>query len=260
MVSQRARGVSIGINVNPDKYCNFKCVYCEVDRDHASPDITVDLDVMSAELKGALERVVGNRLGELPEFSGLPSELLTLKEIALSGDGEPTLSPQFESVLHDVLCVRARGTMPFFKIVIITNTAGLTLPGIRQALRLLNRADEVWVKLDAGTQEYMNRVNGPDITIDAVTENILSIARERPVVVQSLFSSIGGEEPSEGEIAKYVERLKDLKDRGAQISLVQIYSAHRPPHLAECKHLPLKTLMAIAKQVRSVCGLKAEVF
>src|SRR3954463_13535858 len=49
VISQRARGLSVGVNVNPDKTCNFDCTYCEVNRDLPAQDQTVDLDVLARE-------------------------------------------------------------------------------------------------------------------------------------------------------------------------------------------------------------------
>ncbi|SPE51111.1 Radical SAM domain protein [Verrucomicrobia bacterium] len=260
VVSQRARGLSIGINMNPDKHCNFDCVYCEVNRAEVAPDSGIDLPTMAAELEALLHKVQANQIRELPGFSHLPEELLELKEVALSGDGEPTLSAQFKEIVGEVVELRRHEAVPFFKIVLITNTTGLPLQDVRKGLRLLTSGDEIWVKLEAGTQKYMDKVNVPDITLRKVMANILSVARERPVVVQSLFPLISGEEPSEQEIEKYVHRLQELKAAGAQIAAVQVYSAHRPPHLPNCSHLPLASLSRIARRIRTATGLKAEVF
>lgn len=258
-ISQRAHGLSIGINLTPDKKCNFDCVYCEVNRDEPGISGPVDLGVMSAELASLLERVRRNELRELEWFRNVPSEFLELKEVALSGHGEPTLCPNFAEVVEEVVHLRAKQLRPF-KIVLITNTTGLDLPAVQRGLRLFRAMDEVWVKLDAGTQAYMNRVNRPDITLQRVLENILTLGRKRPVVIQSLFPQIGGEEPSPEEIEQYAQRLLELKTAGANIALVQIYSAHRPPHRPDCAHLPLRTLSSIARRVREVAGLRAEVF
>ena len=258
VVSQRAKGLSIGINLNPDKSCNFKCVYCEVNRDIPGLDAKVHLAVMASELETMLKLVREGRVRELNEFAHFPPELLELKEVALSGDGEPTLSPQFNDIVGEVIRVRSRGR--FFKIVLITNTAGLARPQVREGVDRLTGEDEIWVKLEAGTQEYMDRVNVGDLKLREVMANILVIARERPVVIQSLFPMVRGEEPSEAEIDQYVHRLEELKAAGARISMVQIYSAHRPPHNPLCEHLPLATLSSIARKVRAATGLHAEVF
>jgi hypothetical protein len=86
------------------------------------------------------------------------------------------------------------------------------------------------------------------------------VARQRPVVIQSLFPAINGEPPPASEIKQYAPRLKELKEAGAEISLVQIYSATRPMAGARYRHLPLKSLSQIAKRVRRVAGLRAEIF
>jgi len=106
----------------------------------------------------------------------------------------------------------------------------------------------------------MNRLNQPDCSIEKTLGSILALARCRPVIIQSLFPSINRTAPPASEIEAYVQRLRALKDAGAQISLVQIYSARRPTPHSECGHLPLRTLSAIAQRVREAAGLKAEVF
>ncbi len=260
VISQRARGLSIGINLNPDKRCNFDCAYCEVNRDTPGRERKVDLRVMAEELESLLKLVQEKRVRELPGFRNMPEELLELKEVALSGNGEPTLCPDFAEVVREIFYIRSTGRYRFFKIVLITNTTGLDLPEVKRGLKLLSADDEVWVKLDAGTQDYMNVVNRSDTPLWRVLDNILAIAKERPVVVQSLFPLINGQQPPAEEIEEYAARLKELKIAGAQISMVQVYSAHRPPHRPNCEHLPLKSLSQIARRVREVAGLKAEVF
>jgi hypothetical protein len=124
----------------------------------------------------------------------------------------------------------------------------------------LSPGDELWAKLEAGTQEYQNRISGCGVPLEKILANILLVARRRPVVIQSLFPEINGEEPPDEEINEYAIRLRELKRAGAQISLVQIYSATRPMARAGCSHLPLRTLSEIAQTVRRVSGLRAEVF
>lgn len=260
VISQRARGLSIGINLNPDKCCNFDCAYCEINRELPGRDSRVDLDVLAAELENLLSLTLAQRLRELPYFQTVPTELLELEGVALSGEGEPTLSPQFGEIVREAVHVRSSGRFPFFKLVLITNTVGLDLPEVRQGLQLLTSRDEIWAKLDAGTQEYMDRVNRTSVSLQKVLANILLIGRERHIIIQSLFPLLNGQEPSAEEIEFYISHLHQLKNDGAQISLVQVYSAHRPSHHPECGHLPLKSLSRIAQRVRECTGIPAEVF
>jgi wyosine [tRNA(Phe)-imidazoG37] synthetase (radical SAM superfamily) len=261
VISQRARGLSIGVNMNPDKFCNFGCAYCEVNRESPSRDSKVDTEVMAGELEELLTMAYQHKLRELPYFSTVPEELMDLKEVALSGDGEPTLCEGFEEIVREVVHIRSRRQFPFFKIVLITNTSGLDRPEVRSGIKHLTSEDEIWAKLDGGTQEYMDRVNGSrDVTLHKVMHNILLVGRERPVVIQSLFPLIGGLEPATEEIEEYVQRLNELKSGGAKISLVQVFSAHRAPTRPNCAHVPLKCLSRIAHRVREATRLPAEVF
>jgi wyosine [tRNA(Phe)-imidazoG37] synthetase (radical SAM superfamily) len=260
VVSPRARGLSIGINMNPDKRCDFDCVYCEVNRQVPGRDRELEVDVLSVELEQTLKMAYQGRLRQVPLYRNLPDELLQLRHVALSGDGEPTLCPRFAEAAQAVAHVRARGHFPFFKMVLITNATWLDLPQVQLGLKSFTKQDEIWAKLDAGTQAYMNKVNRPGVTIDKILSNILLLGRQRSVVIQSLFQMHSGMEPPEEEVHQYVERLRELKHNGAQISLVQIYSATRPSSRAPCDHLPLKALSRIAQKVRQIAGLNAEVF
>ncbi len=260
VISPRARGLSLGVNMNPDQHCDFDCVYCEVDRRTPPRELALDVDAMGDELRRTLTFVHQGRLRERPAYQALPDELLQLRHVALSGDGEPTLTPNFTEAVQAVVRVRALGGYPFFKIVLITNATGLDRPQVQEGLKHLTKSDEVWAKLDGGTQAFLNKVNRGNVSLEKVLKNILSLARQRPVVIQSLFPAINGEEPPLEEIEQFARRLKELKADGAQISLVQIYSAARPMSHAECGHLPLKTLSQIAQNVRQATGLKAEVF
>jgi wyosine [tRNA(Phe)-imidazoG37] synthetase (radical SAM superfamily) len=215
---------------------------------------------MAAELKTTLAFVRSGRLRERPWGRLLPDELLQMRHLTLSGDGEPTLCPNFEEALQSIIHVRALMGFPFFKLVLITNGSGLDLPPIQAGLRRFTHSDEVWVKLDGGTQAYLNKVNRSEVPLEKIMANALLVGRQRPIVIQSLFPSINGEEPPLEEIEQYARRLKELKREGAQISLVQIYSATRPTPNSESGHLPLKILSRIAHTVRQVTGLRAEVF
>ena len=261
VISPRARGLTLGVNMNPDKRCNFDCLYCEVDRATLPAQSALDVGVVASELQRALAHVLQGRLREHPQYQSLSDDLLQLRHVALSGDGEPTLSPQFAEVVQAVVHIRALGGFPFFKIVLLTNGTGLDRAQVQESLKRFTKSDEIWVKLDGGTQEYLDKVcRLKDVTLGKIMSNILHLARQRPVVIQSLFPAINGEEPSAEDIEQFAHRLKELKSDGAQISLVQIYSANRPMSHNECGHLPLKTLSQIAQVVRQVSGLRAEVF
>ena len=260
VISPRARGLSIGVNFNPDQQCNFDCIYCEVDRRRPAGKKSLEVGVMIAELRHALEMISSGKIRQDPHYARLPESLLCLRHVTLSGDGEPTLCPNFAEAVAAILHLRATGLFPFFKLVLVTNATGLDARHVAPSVKRLDSSDEVWVKLDAGSEDYFQKVNRPQVPLSKVMVNITMLGRVRPVVIQSLFPSIDGREPAEEEIKQYLARLLELKAAGTMISLVQVYSATRPVGNPCCGHLPLHSLFRIAKLIRSETGLKAEVF
>jgi wyosine [tRNA(Phe)-imidazoG37] synthetase (radical SAM superfamily) len=260
VISPRARGLSIGINMNPDKRCNFDCIYCEVNHQTAPLERDLDVYVMAEELQRTLLLISSGAIRARCPYRSLSNELLQLRHVAFSGDGEPTLCPDFDGAVEEVVHVRARRSHPFFKLVLITNGTGLDLAPVREGLRYFTAEDEVWIKLEAGTQAYMDRVNRSEVPLERVLQNTLNLARQRPVIIQSLFPLIAGEEPLPEEVDQYIQRLAELKDGGACISMVQIYSATRPATHPDCGHMPLKSLSHIRHRIKTEVGLRAEVF
>jgi wyosine [tRNA(Phe)-imidazoG37] synthetase (radical SAM superfamily) len=260
VTSARARGLSIGLNMNPDKFCNFDCVYCEVNRAVSPVEHELDVCVMAAELEKTLLLIQSGAIRRVAGYGALSSDLLRLRHVAFSGDGEPTLCGRFAQAVQAVVHVRARGLYSFFKLVLITNGTWLELERVQEGLQYFIREDEIWIKLDAGTQEYMDRVNRSEVPLDKVLENACRVGRKHPIVVQSLFPLIAEQEPPEEEIDEYIHRLVELKNSGAMISLVQIYSATRPTAYSDCGHIPLQSLAHICRRIKTETGLKAEVF
>ena len=202
----------------------------------------------------------GGRLRERPWYRTLPDELLQLRHVALSGDGEPTLSPKFAEAVQAMVHIRALGGFPF-KLVLVTNGTGLDLPHVQRGLRYFTKSDEIWAKLDGGTQAYVNKVNRSDIPLEKILSSILTLGRQRPVVVQSLFPAINTEEPPLEEIEQYTRRLLEAqKCRGRHLAGANLFRQSPFPSSRKLPHLPLKVLSRIAQTVRQTAGLKAEVF
>src|SRR5215213_8570399 len=120
-ISPRARGLSIGVNLNPDRRCNFNCIYCDVDRTLPVTETELDLDVVAEELHRTLNYVYAGGLAMHPRYAGLSPDLLRPRHVTLSGDGEPTLCPQFLEIVQTIVHVRAMARVPFFKMILITN-------------------------------------------------------------------------------------------------------------------------------------------
>lgn len=258
VVSRRSRGLSVGVNLNPDGACNFDCIYCSVDRKTPRPVRGVDLAVLERELRQLVE--ARDRLFEEPEFREVPPALRRLNDIAFSGDGEPTAVAVFPQAARLVAAVREDYRLHDSKIVIITNTCYLAWPAVAETLAFLDAHNlEIWAKLDAGTEEYFRLVNRPNIPLQHVLDNILAAARVRPVVLQSLFMRVRGEPPPAAEIAAYVRRLRRLQDEGGRIALVQVYTVARRPAEDYVSPLTPQELRGIADMIGQV-GVRVAVF
>lgn len=263
VLSSRARGLSIGVNLNPDQYCNFDCCYCEVSRAPAGTGTgpaSVNAQAVAAELTEALAQVNAGTLLRTGQFSALPPETVRLAHVAISGDGEPTLCPNFSEAIESIVHLRAAGITPYFKLVLLTNGTCFDQPAVRSGLRLFTRADEIWVKLDVGTQAAMERINRSSVPLERVLRNIVELGRQRPLVIQSMFVEVDGVLPDRAELVEFGKRLLELKESGVRISFVQVYSATRPHHSKLCRHLSLRVLSEVAGAVHQMTGLRVEVF
>ena len=259
VVSRRSRGISIGINMNPDKFCNFDCVYCQVDR--TTPGIAPDIDVaiLEVELRAMLDLYQSGQLQEHPIFKETSRSLLHLTDVALSGDGEPTICKNFTQVCECVNRVRREPWCPKFKLVLITNATGLHRPEVQRGLEFFSDKDEIWAKLDAGTDDYFQKIDRTGLKLEPILNNLLMEGRKRPVIIQSLFLEYQGQGPDDAEIRAYLDRLAWLQRQGCRIQLVQVYSIARPPAESAATPLGKERLEAIAARVRAL-GLEAEVY
>ena len=103
VLSRRSHGISIGLNVNPDKVCNFDCIYCQVDRSVPAAVTRFDLVVAEEELRAMLDVDFSKH----PPFDALPKEQLRINDIALSGDAEPTTLKNFSATIEMIEIGRA---------------------------------------------------------------------------------------------------------------------------------------------------------
>lgn len=258
VISRRSRGLSIGVNLNPDKACNFDCIYCCVDRTVPSSVTDVDMSVLEAELDQMLTWAASGALFTVAPFDQTPAELRRLNDIAFSGDGEPTAFAGFSSACELAARLLDKHKAHEAKIVVITNATLFHRPAVAAALDFLDTHNgEIWAKLDAGSEPYYRLVERTSIPLSRVIANIATAGRKRPLVIQSLFMRIDSAGPDEAEISAYVQRLKDLLDGGCRIRLVQVYTVARQTAEANVTPLPDQALDDIARRVAEL-GVNAE--
>ncbi len=258
VVSRRSGGVSIGVNLNPDKVCNFDCIYCQVDRRSESETRFVETDQLFDELGDLLNLASSGQLFEHPSFQDTPESLRRLNDIAFSGDGEPTTYRNFDELMKLSAELKANRKLDQVKMVLITNASMFHREHVQAGLKTLDENQgEIWAKLDAGTESYFQLIDRTKTPLDRVLDNILLAAKIRPVVIQSLFMRVNGEPPSESEIDAYCRRLSNIVEQGGQISLVQVYTIARRPAESFVTPLADSQVNGIVEQVRSMTGLRS---
>ncbi len=258
VISRRSRGLSIGVNLNPDGACNFDCVYCCVDRTAPRVGGRIDLTLLETELRSVVE--MRERLFEEPEFSSVPAPYRRLNDIAFSGDGEPTAVPSFPKAVDVAVRVRRDFNLSDVKIVVITDACYLMRANVLEALAVLDANNgEIWAKLDAGTDAHFKQVNRGNVSLPFVVDNILSAARVRPIVIQAMFLRMHGEPPAASEVDAWVARLSDIRGKGGQIKHVQVYTVARQTTESYVTPLTADELGGIAARARDA-GFDTELY
>ena len=261
VVSRRSGGVSIGINLT--NRCNFSCVYCQVlgslDETGGNGSAKVDLEVLENELRSVVELVQSGELFEDEWFQQTPPEKRRLNDIAFSGDGEPTLSPVFGEAVKIAVNVRAELCIPETKLVLITNATAFHVKQIAQAVEsLMKNGGEIWAKLDAGSEGVYEKMSRSRVPFSQIVENIIETSRRFPIVLQTLFCSMNGIEPTEDELRDYIELLRKILECGGQIEKVQIYTVARNTPDPTVLPLSMEKMKAIAEQIRNTTRLDVE--
>ncbi|MDR2704505.1 MAG: radical SAM protein, partial [Planctomycetaceae bacterium] len=257
-------GLSIGVNLSPAAQCNFSCVYCQVlaenqenstrNGNSATP---IDSDLLETELRQLIGMVNDGSLFRNTWLSRTPLEKRELRDIAFSGDGEPTLSPQFPEIVQRVADIRREICTETTKIVLITNASTLHREPVINTLKtLLANNGEIWAKLDAGTADYFRTVSRSSIPYEKILTNLKEFSQTNPVVIQSCFALLHNKEPDNEEIRQYAERLKLL----GQVQRVQIYTVARLAPESWVLPLSNEQLDKITETVREITGLQVDSF
>jgi wyosine [tRNA(Phe)-imidazoG37] synthetase (radical SAM superfamily) len=225
-----------------------------VDRSTPGGPSRVDVDALRGELEDLLRRA-GDELWSSSPFDTVAPGLRRVADIAFAGDGEPTTPPEFPDAARAAREARDR-LAPGVPLRLLTNATLFHKERVRAALA---EFDELWCKLDAGTEEYFQRVDGTRLPFGRILDNLLLVARERPIVVQSLFPAFDGAPPGDEEIAAWVERLREITARGGRVDHVQVYTVARAPSDPRCGPVDADRLEAIAAAARAA-GLDAAAY
>lgn len=252
VVSRRAGGVSVGINLNPNNACNWRCVYCQVPNLQRGAAPPIDVDQLEAELRGFLGQAQRQQWLE----SHVEEPYRRIVDVAFSGNGEPTTSHQLDEIVARVLAVLEAEGLGALNQVLITNGSMMHRADVQRAVGRLGRAGgEVWFKLDSATAEGRRAINDAASSPQQARENLRTCAALCRTRIQTCVVAIDQEPPSEAEQAAYLTLLSEELAAGTPIADVLLYGMARPPQQPgseRLSRLPQVWLERFADRIRAV--------
>ncbi|NOT31147.1 MAG: radical SAM protein [Planctomycetes bacterium] len=260
VVSRRAEGVSLGVNLNPNNACNWRCVYCQVPGLVRGRAPEIDLALLERELRGLLGEIVrGDWLAR-----HAPEGARRLVDVAFSGNGEPTSSPQFRAALE--LARSALGELGLLgrvKLVLITNGSLVHQKDVQAGLRVLAGAHgELWFKLDSATDAGMRALNDVAPGMARVRANLRSACELAPTWIQTCVLALSGAPPGADELGAYEDFLRAHLRESTPPRGILLYGIARPSHQPEAPELtrlPAAWLERRAERLRTL-GLEVRVY
>ena len=245
-IHSRRLGVSLGVNLMPDdgKVCSFDCLYCEAGFNAQGAGTTglPPRDRVRAQLEAKLRRMHadGDRLDV----------------ITFSGNGEPTLHPDFPLIIEDTLALRDK-FYPEAKVSVLTNSTMVFKPEVAEALK---KADNNILKLDSAiesTMRLIDRPNSPEFTVDRVVEALRRF--EGTGIIQTMMlrgehDGVAVDNTTEAEIEALIEAYRRIKPRE-----IMLYSLDRSTPEERLVKVEKEELAAIGKRIEEVTGIDVQV-
>jgi wyosine [tRNA(Phe)-imidazoG37] synthetase (radical SAM superfamily) len=252
VISRRAGGVSVGINLNTNNACNWRCIYCQVPdlRRGGAPE--VDLEKLAGELRGFLRELLQ---GDFMQRR-VPAEARRLNDIALSGNGEPTSAREFAQVVDLIGTIMAEfDLIGKIKLVLITNGSLIQRAKVKEGLRkMADLGGEVWFKLDSATANGMRRINRTRQTVEKMHDNLRMAALLCPTWLQTCVFKFDGQPPAEAERKAYLKFIGRLKAEEVPLRGVLLYGLARPsmqPEAARLSALPQVWMLNFAAEIEA---------
>lgn len=253
VVSRRAGGVSVGINLNIDNACNWRCIYCQVPNLTRGTAPPVNLALLEQELRGFLRELLH---GDFMRRR-VPEGARRINDIALSGNGEPTSAEEFAQVVELIAKLKQELALPAdIKLVLITNGSLIYRDNVQRGLRQMAQLNgEVWFKLDRASEAGMQRINDTRMSLGKVRENLVTAITLCPTWLQTCWFALDDTVPDAQDENDYLEFLASLLRDGIKPQGVLLYSLARPSLQAEAPRLTVLTMPqmeAFAARIRAL--------
>ena len=232
VISRRAGGLSIGVNLNVNNACNWQCIYCEIPNLTRGTPPPIKLDLLEQELRFFLHEIVH---GDYME-KNVSVEDRHLKDIAFSGNGEPTSSEEFPEVILIVKKILEEfNLLHKIKIRLITNGSLMHKASVIKAVEMLKEMNgEVWFKVDSATEDSIKTINQVNLKPHQILERLRNSINVCPTFIQTCIFTIDGKGPSEKDIDAYLQLVSEVK---TNIQGVHLYGLARPSLQPQAKSL-----------------------
>jgi len=236
VISRRSGGLSIGINLNPNNACNWRCIYCQVPDLIRGSSPKIELQQLKDELDSFLNDVIN---GDFYDHYDVAENLRTIKDIAISGNGESTSAAEFDQIIELITqSIKHFNLHNKIKLILITNGSLAHKKVVKSGLSVMNKINgEVWFKLDSATDIGLKTINNAGLSVDKVKENLKTMSALCPTWIQTCVFKLDGELPSVNERECYLQFLSWLKEEGIRIKGVLLYGLARPSMQKEAPRL-----------------------
>ncbi len=236
VISRRSGGLSIGLNLNPNNACNWRCIYCQVPDLIRGSSPEIDLQQLQKELNEFLNDVI---YGDFYDRYEVAEDLRTIKDIAISGNGESTSAAEFDQIVKLIgQSVAKFALQDKIKLVLITNGSLAQKEVVQSGLETMNSINgEVWFKLDSGTDAGLKNINNAGLSSKRVKENLKIVSVLCPTWLQTCVFKLDSELPSRNECDSYLQFLSSLEIENIKVKGVLLYGLARPSMQAEASRL-----------------------
>lgn len=236
VISRRAGGLSIGVNFNPNNACNWRCIYCQVPDLQRGVAPAMDLALLEEELGFFLKYV---QQGDFFEQFDLAPEQRVIKDIAISGNGEPTSLESFAQAVELIGNIASdAGVFPDSRFVLITNGSLIHQASTQAGLKQLARhSGEIWFKLDSGTDEGRKLINSSAQSQRQLLENLTTASRLCTTKLQTCVLHFAGKTWTEQEKQAYLKLLGLIREQQIKIEKVMLYTIARQSFQPEAEQL-----------------------
>ena len=220
VVSRRAGGLSLGVNLSTNNACNWQCIYCEIPNLSRGGPEPIEVELLKDELNFWIDQIINSNFLKKNTPPGT-----TFADVALSGNGEPTAASEFLDVLEIIIAsLKEHKLVDKIPVRLITN--GSFISKKKECLNIFNQYHgEVWFKIDAADEDSIKLINQVNLNPNSMINNLKKCAEACQTVIQTCLLKINHQVPTNDFLKNYSRLIKPYEKL---IKKIDLYSLARP--------------------------------